>query len=89
MVNRVKSWEMADTVEQPAKWTVAGLADDLDVVLAAQQPGEARADDRMVVDQQHARLARERRAHRRARLRLHRTVQRQLATSQRATPPSS
>jgi hypothetical protein len=29
VVKRVKSWEMADTVEQPAKWTVADLADAL------------------------------------------------------------
>ncbi|TFH17222.1 MAG: SDR family NAD(P)-dependent oxidoreductase [Acidimicrobiales bacterium] len=29
VVKRVKSWEMADTVEQSAKWTVAGLADAL------------------------------------------------------------
>jgi NAD(P)-dependent dehydrogenase (short-subunit alcohol dehydrogenase family) len=26
VVKRVRSWEMADTVEQPAKWSVAGLA---------------------------------------------------------------
>jgi NAD(P)-dependent dehydrogenase (short-subunit alcohol dehydrogenase family) len=29
VVKRVRSWEMADTVEQPAKWSVAGLADAL------------------------------------------------------------
>ncbi len=29
VVKRVKSWEMADTVEQPAKWTVGALADAL------------------------------------------------------------
>ena len=26
---RVRSWEMAETVEHPARWTVAGLADAL------------------------------------------------------------
>jgi hypothetical protein len=26
VVKRVRSWEMADTVEQPAKWSVADLA---------------------------------------------------------------
>ncbi len=29
VVKRVQSWEMADTVEQPAKWSVADLADAL------------------------------------------------------------
>jgi NAD(P)-dependent dehydrogenase (short-subunit alcohol dehydrogenase family) len=29
VVKRVRSWEMADTVEQPAKWSVADLADAL------------------------------------------------------------
>ena len=29
VVKRVRSWEMGDTVEQPAKWTVAELADAL------------------------------------------------------------
>jgi NAD(P)-dependent dehydrogenase (short-subunit alcohol dehydrogenase family) len=29
VVKRVQSWEMAETVEQPAKWTVAELADAL------------------------------------------------------------
>jgi NAD(P)-dependent dehydrogenase (short-subunit alcohol dehydrogenase family) len=29
VVKRVRSWEMADTVEQPARWSVAGLADAL------------------------------------------------------------
>ena len=35
VVKRVKSWEMADTVEQPAKWTVAGLADALAPIATA------------------------------------------------------
>ena len=29
VVKRVKSWEMADTVEQPSKWSVADLAEAL------------------------------------------------------------
>ncbi len=29
VVKRVRSWEMAETVEHPARWTVAGLADAL------------------------------------------------------------
>ena len=35
VVKRVKSWEMADTVEQPTKWTVAGLADALAPIATA------------------------------------------------------
>jgi NAD(P)-dependent dehydrogenase (short-subunit alcohol dehydrogenase family) len=29
VVKRVQSWQMAETIEQPAKWTVAGLAEQL------------------------------------------------------------
>jgi len=31
----VRSWQMAETVEQPERWTVAGLADALAPVAAS------------------------------------------------------
>jgi len=37
VVKRVRSWEMGETVEQPAKWTVEDLADAL-APLADQPP---------------------------------------------------
>jgi len=35
VVKRVRSWQMAETVEQPERWTVAGLADALAPVAAS------------------------------------------------------